>query len=57
MYIKLKKYKLEDILVIVGGVIPQKDHNFLLKNGVTNIFGPGSIIAESAINILTKLLE
>ena len=53
----LKKYGREDILVIVGGVIPQHDHNFLFKSGVSNVFGPGSIIAESAINILNKLIK
>ena len=53
----LKKYGREDILVIVGGVIPQHDHEFLFKSGVSNIFGPGSIIAESAIDILKKLIQ
>jgi len=54
---ELKKHGREDILVIVGGVIPQHDHNFLFKSGVSNIFGPGSIIAESAIDILKKLIQ
>ena len=53
----LKKHGREDILVIVGGVIPQQDHNFLFKAGVSNVFGPGSIIAESAIDILKKLMK
>ena len=53
----LKKHGREDILVIVGGVIPQQDHNFLFKSGVSNVFGPGSIIAESAIDILKKLIQ
>ena len=53
----LKKYKRKDILVIAGGVIPQKDYNFLLNTGVSEIFGPGSIIAESAIKILKKLMQ
>jgi methylmalonyl-CoA mutase len=53
----LKKYGREDILVIVGGVIPQHDHEFLFKSGVSNVFGPGSIIAESAIDILKKLIQ
>ena len=54
---ELKKHGREDILVIVGGVIPQQDHNFLFKSGVSNVFGPGSIIAESAIDILRKLMK
>jgi methylmalonyl-CoA mutase len=53
----LKKLGREDILVIVGGVIPLQDHNFLFKSGVSNVFGPGSIIAESAIDILRKLMK
>ena len=52
----LKKYGRTDILVIVGGVIPQDDHNFLFNSGVSNVFGPGSIIAESALDILKKLM-
>ena len=53
----LQEYNREDILVIAGGVIPQKDYDLLYKAGVSGIFGPGSIIAESAINILEKLMK
>ena len=53
----LKEYQREDILVIAGGVIPQQDHSFLLDAGVSGIFGPGSVIAESAIEILKKLMK
>ena len=53
----LKKYKREDINVIVGGVIPKKDYKFLYESGVSNIFGPGSIIAEAAIKILNNLMK
>ena len=53
----LKEYKRKDILVIAGGVIPQQDYNFLLDAGVSGIFGPGSVIAESAIEILKKLMK
>ena len=53
----LKEYQREDILVIAGGVIPQQDYNFLLDSGVSGIFGPGSVIAESAIEILKKLMK
>jgi methylmalonyl-CoA mutase len=53
----LKKHRREDILVIAGGVIPQQDHNLLYKAGVSGVFGPGSVIAESAINILEKLMK
>lgn len=52
---ELKKNNREDIMVIAGGVIPSQDHKYLKKSGVNCIFGPGSIIAEAAIEILNKL--
>lgn len=52
----LKEFGREDILVIAGGVIPQKDYNYLYNAGVSGIFGPGSVIAESAIDILKKMM-
>jgi len=54
---ELKKYKREDILVVAGGVIPQQDYDFLYKSGVSFIFGPGTVIAKSAIDILEKLIS
>ena len=51
----LKKQGLEDIVVVAGGVIPEKDHNFLFKKGVDFVFGPGTVIAEAATDILKKL--
>jgi len=54
---ELKKYGREDILVIAGGVIPKKDFKYLHEAGVSNIFGPGTIISESAIEILEKILK
>ncbi|HIF14855.1 MAG TPA: methylmalonyl-CoA mutase [Bacteroidetes bacterium] len=54
---ELKKLDREDILVIVGGVIPQKDHSFLFDKGVAGIFGPGTIISEAAEEILTALIK
>ena len=53
----LKKYGREDILVIVGGVIPEKDYQFLYDTGAAFIFGPGTVISDAAINILEKMLE
>ncbi|NTW68929.1 MAG: methylmalonyl-CoA mutase [Chlorobiaceae bacterium] len=47
----------EDILVIAGGIIPEKDHDFLYKKGVAGIFGPGTVIAEAAIKILNLLIS
>ena len=52
----LKKLKRKDIIVIAGGVIPQQDYDFLFESGVSGIFGPGTIISESAIKILNKII-
>lgn len=47
----------EDIMVVVGGVIPQVDYDYLYKAGVSSIFGPGTVIAEAAISVLEELLK
>ena len=54
---ELKKYQREDIMVIVGGVIPKQDYAFLKQEGVTAIFGPGTKISATAKTILTILLN
>jgi len=54
---KLKNYGREDILIILGGVIPKQDYNLLIKNGVAAIFGPGSKISDTAIEILNLLIK
>jgi methylmalonyl-CoA mutase len=54
---ELKKLGREDIMVIVGGVIPPQDYQFLYDSGVAAIFGPGSIIADAAIKMLEILIE
>ena len=53
----LKKYGREDIMVIVGGVIPAQDYNYLFDAGAVAVFGPGTKIAEAAITILEILME
>ncbi len=53
---ELKAYGREDIMVIVGGVIPKQDHQFLFDRGVVAVYGPGTKIAEAAIEILEVLL-
>ncbi|MBQ9435400.1 MAG: methylmalonyl-CoA mutase [Bacteroidales bacterium] len=53
---ELKKLGREDIIVVVGGVIPPQDYDFLYKAGAAAIFGPGSIISECAIKVL-EILE
>ena len=45
-----------DILVVVGGVIPQKDYDFLYEQGVAGVFGPGTKISKAANSILEILM-
>ena len=52
---ELKKQGRPDILVVAGGVIPQQDYDFLYEAGVAGIFGPGTVIAKAALDILHKL--
>ncbi len=54
---ELKKLGREDIMVIAGGVIPAQDYQYLYDAGVVGIFGPGSSVAQAAVNILTLLLK
>ena len=54
---ELKKYGRPDIMVIVGGVIPPQDYNYLFDAGVVAVFGPGTKISEAAISILEILLN
>jgi methylmalonyl-CoA mutase len=53
---ELKKLGREDILVFVGGVIPPQDYEALFQAGVTDVFGPGSVIPVCARKILTALI-
>ncbi len=53
----LKQYNREDIMVVAGGVIPPKDYDFLYNKGVSAIFGPGTVISQSAIEIINKMLD
>lgn len=54
---ELKKYGRDDIMVIVGGVIPAQDYQYLFDAGAVAVFGPGTKISEAAITILKILLE
>ena len=54
---ELKKYSREDIMVVVGGVIPAQDYQFLFDAGAVAVFGPGTKISEAAIKILTILID
>jgi len=53
---ELKKYGREDVVIIAGGVIPSKDYDALYQSGVSFIFGPGTIIAKAASQVLNKLI-
>ena len=53
---ELKKLGRDDIMVVAGGVIPPQDYDFLYKAGVAAIFGPGTVISESAIKMMELLL-
>ncbi len=53
----LKKYDREDIMVIVGGVIPHQDYQYLFDAGAIAVFGPGTKISEAAIEILQLLIK
>ncbi len=52
---ELKKLGREDIMVVIGGVIPAQDYEFLYENGAAAIFGPGTIIPVAAEKILKEL--
>lgn len=54
---ELKKLGREDIIVTAGGVIPVQDYDFLYKAGVAAIFGPGTNVMKSAIEVMNILLD
>ncbi len=54
---ELKTLGREDIMVIVGGVIPAQDYQYLYDAGVVGVFGPGTVISDAAIKLLTILIE
>jgi len=54
---ELEKLGREDIMVIVGGVIPNQDYQFLYDKGVAAVFGPGTVISDAAQKILGILID
>lgn len=54
---ELKKLGADDIKIVVGGVIPQQDYEFLYQNGADHIFGPGTNLPKSACEILEEYLN
>jgi methylmalonyl-CoA mutase len=54
---ELKALGREDIMVVAGGVIPAQDYDYLFEAGVAGVFGPGTVIAEAAAQILEIMIE
>jgi methylmalonyl-CoA mutase len=54
---ELHKLGREDIMVVVGGVIPAQDYDFLLEHGASAIFGPGTKLPYAAELIIKELLK
>jgi len=54
---ELKEQGGKEILVVVGGVIPPADYDFLYEAGAVGVFGPGTVITESANKLLNALDE
>ncbi|MFS0764886.1 methylmalonyl-CoA mutase [Peribacillus phoenicis] len=52
---ELKNLGRDDIIVIVGGVIPAQDYDYLMENGATAIFGPGTVIPQAAKKVLQEI--
>ena len=51
----LKKLGREDILIVVGGVVPPQDYDELFASGASAVFGPGTVITEAAAQLLRDL--
>ncbi|MCF8309072.1 MAG: methylmalonyl-CoA mutase [Bacteroidales bacterium] len=54
---ELKKLGREDIMVVVGGVIPTQDYQYLYDAGAAAVFGPGTVISDAAVKMLNILIE
>ena len=55
LFQSLKDHGVDDIIIVVGGVIPKQDYDFLIQQGVKGIFGPGTPITESTVDILNAI--
>ncbi|MEO0775399.1 MAG: methylmalonyl-CoA mutase [Bacteroidota bacterium] len=53
----LRELGREDIMVVVGGVIPPRDYDYLYEQGVVGVFGPGTVIAEAAGQIMELMID
>jgi len=54
---ELKKLGREDIIIVVGGVIPVQDYEFLYENGASAIFGPGTKLPQAALRIMEEVIK
>jgi methylmalonyl-CoA mutase len=54
---ELKKLGREDIMVVVGGVVPPQDYDYLYQHGVIGVFGPGTVLSQAACLILELLIK
>ncbi|WAA11227.1 methylmalonyl-CoA mutase [Fervidibacillus albus] len=54
---QLRAYGRDDIVIIVGGVIPKQDYPFLLKEGASSVFGPGTNIVDAAKIVLEEIYK
>ncbi len=54
---ELKKLGREDIMVVVGGVIPPQDYDYLYQSGVVGVFGPGTVLSKAACLILEVMIK
>ena len=54
---QLKEQDFSNVILVVGGVIPESDHSELKKMGIEFIFGPGTILGEAAVEILNKMAK
>ena len=54
---ELRKWGREDIVIVVGGVIPNQDYPYLYEQGASAIFGPGTVIPEAAKKVIRAIYE
>jgi len=57
LFNELKNLKRDDVMVIVGGVVPKKDYETLFNMGVAAVFGPGTIISKAAQEIIQIMIQ
>jgi methylmalonyl-CoA mutase len=56
IYRILKREGINNTMLVVGGVVPERDHHFLKDHGVSFIFGPGTRLTQAAADIIDKIM-